>query len=135
MGSITEIICHSCNWKQTSFVGPGMDSHFIEWETFKNQLPKSERIRLQFELGEKLSSAIITAETKILKCSKCQCIAIRDTYEVDSFDDTFSYQKTHRCIVCKSSIKSKDVAHDIKKLNCAKCEKPTLTLNEVGIWD
>jgi hypothetical protein len=112
-----------------------MNSHFIEWETFKNKLSKSERRRLQFKFGEKLNSAIITVVTKILKCSKCQCIAIRDTYEIDSFVDTFSYQKTHRCTVCKSSIKSKDVAHDIKSLKCAKCEKPTLTLNEIGIWD
>ena len=135
MGSIIEIICRSCNWKQTAFVGLGMNNHFIEWETFKNQLPKSQRQRLQFEFRKKLNSALINAETKILKCSKCQCIAIRDTYEIKSFVDTFSYEKTHRCSVCKSSIKSKDIAHDTKSLNCAKCEKPTLILNEIGIWD
>ncbi len=104
-------------------------------ENIQNQLPKSQRQRLQFEFGEKLNSAIITAETKILKCSKCHCIAIRDTYEIDSFVDAFSYEKTHRCTVCKSPIKSKDVAHNTKSLNCAKCEKPTLILNEIGIWD
>ena len=135
MGSIAEIICRSCSWKQTAFVGHGMNSLFIEWETFKNHLPKNERQRLQFEFGEKLNSATIYAETKILKCSKCQCIAIRDTYEIKSFVDAFSYEKTHRCTVCKSSIKSKDVAHDTKRLNCAKCERPTLILNEIGIWD
>jgi len=135
MGSIAEIICRSCNWKQTAFVGHGMNSLFIEWETFKTRLPKNERQRLQLEFGKKLNSASITAETKILKCSKCQCIAIRDTYEINSFIDTFSYQKTHRCSVCQSSINSKDVAHDIKRLNCSKCEKPTLIFNEIGIWD